>query len=188
MPKLLFFNMTIATLSNNTGTLILRPVSREEAIEILATFKEEDRVSAIGHKASADALSALLNREIEENRIPAVMRPGDKAIALKLRGRVPEGAILDLPAMEAIGYDLVLMTAGTQAEIWRAQQTAILGDEDGFDGVFDEGTAPLPEGNEVEPGDEYRLLPPGALVDWAENGNCRVFFADGSWSSFYYVD
>ncbi len=111
MKKLFFFNTTIAAIAGNEGILRLTPISRERGIEICNAHYAGvgDFVSAIGHKASADAMTALLNRKIEENRIPAAMQHGDIAIALKLRGRIAEGQILDLAAMEAIGYDLVLM-------------------------------------------------------------------------------
>jgi Domain of unknown function (DUF1874) len=130
MKKLFFFNTTIAALAGNSGIIRLTPITRTEAIRRIQHFLAEiaetvggmdnteaiqaaegQLVSAIGHDASADAMTALLNRKIEVNRIPASMQHGDIAIALKLRGRIAEGQILDLPAMESIGYDLVLIEA-----------------------------------------------------------------------------
>lgn len=66
--------------------------------------------SAIGHKATADILSELLEITIPVNRIEFQQQPREKAIVFKLRGRIEEGRILDRFEIEAIGYDLYVMT------------------------------------------------------------------------------
>lgn len=43
------------------------------------------------------------------NRIEFKQEPGKLAIVFKLRGRVPEGVILDRAQVEAIGYDFFLL-------------------------------------------------------------------------------
>lgn len=85
----------------------LENISLEEAKEMCSTFVA---VSAIGHKATADILSALLGRDVEVNRIEASVQAGDRAIILKMAGRPPEGKILSVQEMEEIGYTLLLAT------------------------------------------------------------------------------
>lgn len=67
-------------------------------------------LSAVGHQATADVLSELLGRPIPVNRIQFQHQHGQRALVFKLRGRPPEGVILTVAEMEAIGYDLWLMT------------------------------------------------------------------------------
>lgn len=68
-------------------------------------------VSAIGHEATAQAMSSLLGRKVEVNRIPAQMVEGDSAIILKVKGRLEEGRILSLEDLELQGYDLMILEA-----------------------------------------------------------------------------
>lgn len=67
-------------------------------------------LSAVGHQATAQVLTELLRREIPVNRIQFAQASGQSALVLKLRGRIPEGVVLDVASMEQIGYDLWLMT------------------------------------------------------------------------------
>lgn len=95
----------------NEGVFINRKICAKVAERLLATYQDDptDMVaftSALGHQGSADAFNAcfpFLNCEV--NRIPSIMQPGDEAIALKVLGRLPEGQILDLAALEAVGYE-----------------------------------------------------------------------------------
>lgn len=66
--------------------------------------------SAIGHEATAQILSELLQITIPVNRIDFEQQPRERAIVLKLRGRVEEGKILSREEIEAIGYDLYVLT------------------------------------------------------------------------------
>jgi len=83
------------------------PISAEEARAALADGAME---SAIGHQSTADAMAAILGRPVEVNRQYARQVPGQRALVLKVRGRLPEGQILDRATLEAIGYDLLWMT------------------------------------------------------------------------------
>lgn len=69
-------------------------------------------VSYVGHQATADAFTEILVESgvvVDVNREQYVQQVGDQALVLKLRGRLPEGVILDRAALEACGYDLWLM-------------------------------------------------------------------------------
>lgn len=62
--------------------------------------------SAIGHGASADFLTALLGCEVPTNRITVAMTPGDSALVLRLKERLPEGKVLDAGELAATPYEL----------------------------------------------------------------------------------
>lgn len=129
MKNFFFFNTTIMP---NEGIYECKKIATDRAREIFVSICDngtgycENFVSAIGHEASAQALNVLMDLPkngqcIQVNRIPAVMEPGDIAIALKVRGRLPEGQILTIEELEGIGYDLFLIQrlngANTFAEI-----------------------------------------------------------------------
>lgn len=113
---LFLFNTTIMP---NAGVYINKKASLDEAKSILqgiwkvpdadkAPYKEgyQGLTSAIGHQGSADAFNALFPfLDCEVNRIHAVMQPGDEAIALKVIGRITEGQILTLEALNEVGFE-----------------------------------------------------------------------------------
>lgn len=103
---LYIFNTTIAPTPGLTYKT--DAITADHARAIVA--HETEITSAIGHEATAQIASAILGRAIPVNRIAAGMAVGDAAICVKLRGRAPEGVILSAAEVEAIGFDLVLMT------------------------------------------------------------------------------
>lgn len=62
--------------------------------------------SAIGHEASAHLLSELLEFEIPMNRISASLEIGDCALVLRIKSRLPEGALLSQAEISATPYEL----------------------------------------------------------------------------------
>lgn len=66
-------------------------------------------VSAIGHAASAQLLGELLGREIPVARIRAELQPGDLAIVLRLKQRLPERRVLDTDELRAWPHELALV-------------------------------------------------------------------------------
>jgi hypothetical protein len=116
MPPMALLNTAICTAP---GDYTIREITADEAYSMrmtAGTLSDEQGgvdppfVSAIGHQATADALSEILGTKVSVNRIAFVQEPGQEAIVLKLRGRLPEGQILDRAALDEIGYDLWLMT------------------------------------------------------------------------------
>ncbi len=91
----------------NFGTFLYVPKSLDE---IKLIIKEEEVQSAIGHQATAQILTELLEIPVEMNRIEYVQNTGDVAIVFKLRTRVAEGKILTREEIEEIGYDFGLLT------------------------------------------------------------------------------
>jgi hypothetical protein len=78
------------------------PIEPEEARRrIAAGF-----TSAIGHEVSAAFLSAVLGIEIPANRVAVAMAPGDQALVLRLRDRLPEGQLLTTEEMAVVPFEL----------------------------------------------------------------------------------
>lgn len=136
--KMLYlFNTTIMP---NEGIFINRKVSLKEALEVcdrhycppseeyLADFANAQGsafadpvgyqfISAIGHQGSADVFNVLgfCNKTVTVNRIQAQMKAGDEAIALKVLGRLPEGAILTMDELQQVGYEFYhIVNLGTK--------------------------------------------------------------------------
>ncbi len=83
-----------------------KQISVKEASELL---KKEKFISAVGHEATAKALSNVFNVEIPYNRIQIFLDNGDKLIAIILKKRLPEGQVLKtVEELEQIGYTIWL--------------------------------------------------------------------------------
>jgi hypothetical protein len=78
------------------------PVDIEQAQALIANGFE----SAIGHEASAQFLSQLLNVKVEMKRIAIAMQPGDNALILRIKSRLPEGKLLTQQEISDIPYEL----------------------------------------------------------------------------------
>jgi len=62
--------------------------------------------SAIGHEASAQFLSQLLDIPVPMQRIAITMQSGDSALVLRIKSRLPEGKLLTREEIAAIPYEL----------------------------------------------------------------------------------
>lgn len=94
-----------AALSGRTGQF--RPASDEEARAIIADGGWE---SAVGHEATAQALSTWAGVEIAFARRTLVLQPGDRLLVAALKGvRLEEGRILSLAEVEARGWAWLLV-------------------------------------------------------------------------------
>lgn len=81
------------------------PLSVEQAKALLTT----NFVSAIGHSASADVLSQILNIPIPVNRIQITMQPGDNALIMRLAQRLPEGKVLNAEELTQLDFEFGLL-------------------------------------------------------------------------------
>ena len=88
------------------GSYTYEPLTAKEAHQLLAG----GFVSAVGHQATAEVLSAALGVDIPMNRIAFTQQPGQRAIVLKLCSRPAEGVILTKEEVRNIGYELALLT------------------------------------------------------------------------------
>jgi len=72
---------------------------------------KQEFVSAVGHQASADFLTKLLEINVSMNRIQISMDKNDRALILSLKTRLPENLILqDKKQIAALPYELGLLT------------------------------------------------------------------------------
>jgi len=93
-----------------------RQLSVKEASEVL---KKEQFISAVGHEATAKALSNVFGIEIQFNRVQITLQPGDKLLAINLKKRLPEGQVLKtVEELEQIGYTIWLF------EIYEDKETS----------------------------------------------------------------
>jgi len=97
------FNGTVAT---TDGVYSIKDIDIESAKEFVAQY---GYISAIGHEATADIMSDLFGQTIPMNRIQFHQQVGQKAIALKLNQRPPEGYILNRQEVEKIGFTVKLI-------------------------------------------------------------------------------
>jgi hypothetical protein len=97
------FNGTVAT---TDGVYSISDIDVETAKKYI---EENGFISAVGHEATAQVLSELLGFQIPMNRIQFQQQVGQKAIALKLNQRPPEGQILNKDEVERVGFTLKLL-------------------------------------------------------------------------------
>lgn len=100
-------NTAIAT---TPGDYEVRALSLHEARALVVTALEI--LSAVGHQATAQVLSDLLGREIPVNRIQFAQQPGQSALVLKLRGRIPEAASPRAPSSMSRAWRRSATTCG----------------------------------------------------------------------------
>lgn len=79
------------------------PISADDAG---ARLHGQTVISAIGHDASANLLSKILQQPIAPNRIAVKLQPGDSALVFHLLQRLPEGTVLDAEQLATIPYEL----------------------------------------------------------------------------------
>lgn len=102
--RLLLLNTSILT---TYGTYQYTPVSLEQARQLVVEYTTHDKSiqSAIGHQATADLLTTLLAYPVEMQRTAISQRVDDVALVFKLKERAPEGRVLSLEEITAIGYE-----------------------------------------------------------------------------------
>lgn len=97
------FNGTVVT---TNGLYRIEDIGIEQAKRYIW---QNDFISAIGHEATAEIMSELLEIDIPMNRIQFQQKVGQMAIVFKLNKRPPEGEVLDRKEIEEIGYSLKMM-------------------------------------------------------------------------------
>lgn len=97
------FNGTVAT---TNGLYSIEDTDVDTARKYV---NENGFISAIGHEATANIMSELLEVHIPMNRIQFHQEVGQLAIVFKLNERPPEGEILNRDEVERVGYSLKIM-------------------------------------------------------------------------------
>lgn len=101
--KVTLLNTSILT---NYGTYDFQQISLAKAKELV---KDAETVSAIGHAATAEILSELLEIEVTANRIEFAQTVDDTALVFKLKSRITEGKILNRAEIERVGYNFGIL-------------------------------------------------------------------------------
>ena len=105
MKKLALLNTSILTTAE---VYELTDISLEQARQMVAD-NADNLDSAVGHQATADIMTALLDIDIPVNRQLFLQEIGQQALVFKLKGRPQEGIILTTADIEAIGYKFQLL-------------------------------------------------------------------------------
>ena len=105
MSALAILNTSIIT---SVGTYKLENISLGCAKAEVNAAESID--SAVGHQSTAEILSGLIGVDIPMNRQNFAQVVGQKALVFKLKGRPPEGKILNRTEIEEIGYTFQLLT------------------------------------------------------------------------------
>ncbi|GGE47525.1 hypothetical protein GCM10011391_27900 [Pullulanibacillus camelliae] len=90
------------------GDFTLRTITLEDAKALVDSASGLD--SAIGHESTAQIMTALLGVDVPVHRQMFEQQPGQQALVFKLNGRPPEGKVLSIEEIEAIGYKWQLLT------------------------------------------------------------------------------
>ena len=97
---------SLSMLSNFPVTLRVREVGLEEVKELLSgSF-----TSAVGHQATADLLTKLLQIQIPFNRVPISLNPSDILIVFQLLTRLEEGKILTKEELAKLQFKFLIVT------------------------------------------------------------------------------
>jgi len=75
-------------------------------LETAKLFIPKKFISAVGHQATAELISGLLEVEVKTNRIQVFFEIGDKALAFVPKQRLPEGKILSKEELLRIPLDI----------------------------------------------------------------------------------
>lgn len=78
-------------------------------IEEVRQIAREGFVSAIGHAATAEFLTHLLQVPVAAARITIAMQPGDRALVLRLLERLPETAALSTEELLSRRHEIGLL-------------------------------------------------------------------------------
>ena len=84
----------------------IQSLSLDDVKNMLLKEKYE---SIIGHEATAQLLTSLINIPIQFNRKSITLHDGDRLIVLQLMSRLPEGKVLTYEEIKNIKYTFVLV-------------------------------------------------------------------------------
>lgn len=101
-------NSMIMPLANDVESAVVH-LQKATADDVAKLLHTNPFVSAVGHEATAQLLSVLLNADIPMARIQVAAKPGDVLVLFRLRDRLPEGMVIkEKNQLDTIGYDLYI--------------------------------------------------------------------------------
>jgi hypothetical protein len=109
-------SFSLSMLTNFPACLRVREVSLEDVKKLLSC--ESNFVSAVGHQATADLLTKLLNIQIPFNRVQISLNSNDILIVFQLQTRLEEGKILTEQELQHFQYKFLLVINDTPIRIY----------------------------------------------------------------------
>ncbi len=110
MNKLLLLNASVLTSYGDFRFVRLNLAEAQKVVGEFVADENKQIESAIGHAATAEILTELLEFRVEPNRIEFLQTAEDAALIFRLKRRAPEGAVLNRAQIEEIGYEFGLLT------------------------------------------------------------------------------
>ncbi len=109
MKRLILFNASILT---DYGTFRFELLSFEQAKELVQSYQNANKeiISAIGHQATAEIMSEILEYPVAKNRLEFTQKTDEAALIFKLKKRAEEGEILSRAEIEEVGFEFGLLT------------------------------------------------------------------------------
>ncbi len=105
IKRLVLLNAPVLT---SFGAFEFTQITTDEAKEIIRNAAQV--ISAIGHAATAEIMTELLDYTVETNRIEFFQTTEDAALIFRLKKRIGEGRVLNREEIENIGYEFGLLT------------------------------------------------------------------------------
>ena len=100
-------NTPIIPLPRGTKDALIR--ASEVSLEEARSLVKGGFVSAVGHQATADALTLLLQVPVPFNRVQVFLGPGDSILAFSLAKRLEEGRVItSVEELLSIGFTFTL--------------------------------------------------------------------------------
>jgi len=99
---LYILNTTILAPKADWGTICFKKIKKKTVKAIIKKYGKY--TSVVGHQATADLLTKILNVEIKSNRENVNYESGDECVCFKLADRIPEGKVLTLDEIEKLTY------------------------------------------------------------------------------------
>jgi len=119
----MLYVLNSATLPLAEGKVYLIKAKQLDVKEASELLKKEKFTSAVGHEATAKALSNVFGVEIPFNRTQITLQPGDKLLSIILKKRLAEGQVLKtVEELEQVGYSIWLFEIGEYKEINPVQE------------------------------------------------------------------
>ena len=97
---------SLSMLTSFPANLIIREVSVEDVMKLLS---QSNFVSAVGHQATADVLTKLLNVQIPFNRVQIQLNEGDVLVVFQLLTRLEEGKVLTEDELSKLQFKFLLV-------------------------------------------------------------------------------
>jgi rubredoxin len=136
---------SLGMIASPEAVIHVKEISKERAkIEITAALHDGRFRSVIGHEATASVLSELLGVPVPVDRERITLGNGDALIVFQLLTRLPEGKILAVDEIKALGYRFHLVRVnpsdfGLPDERWNCDACGFEADPEELRAMWERG-------------------------------------------------